>query len=186
MSIAPDLPALIAAASEGSTRAFEELYRALSPGVLRYLRAKNYEEAEDLAAEVWAEVARRMSSFVGGEGDFRAVLFTIARRRVHDHWRWRQRRPSDPVEPDELGDHPALDQPDGVVIEAMDAQRAVDRLVRHLSEPQAEVVLLRVLGGLSVDEVAHLLGRSPGAVRALQHRALKRLARDNTVQAVPE
>jgi RNA polymerase sigma-70 factor (ECF subfamily) len=59
----------------------------------------------------------------------------------------------------------------------LDAQRAVAELTQHLSEEVAEVVVLRVVAGLSVEQVAALTGRSAGAVRVLQHRALRKLAR---------
>ncbi len=70
----------------------------------------------------------------------------------------------------------AADDPEGAAIAALGAQAAVDRIVGALTPEQAEVVLLRVLGGLAVSQVADVLGKQPSAVRVLQHRALRRLA----------
>jgi RNA polymerase sigma-70 factor (ECF subfamily) len=68
-----------------------------------------------------------------------------------------------------------------VVLAALGAQAAVDRIAAVLTPDQAEVVLLRVLGGLAVAQVAEVLGKQPNAVRVIQHRALRRLAQHFTV-----
>jgi RNA polymerase sigma-70 factor (ECF subfamily) len=131
--------------------------------------------AEDLAADVWMAAARVIPAFDGDAMGFRAWLYGVARRRVADHYRQLGRRPRT-VALDDIDDPPAPVLPDEMAIASISAQEAVDALTRHLSAAQAEVVLLRVLGGFSVDEVARLTGRSSGSVRALQHRALTHLA----------
>jgi RNA polymerase sigma-70 factor (ECF subfamily) len=175
MALDAEFPALLAAAGDGSEEAFDTLYREVGPGLLRYLRAMEPTEAEDLAADVWLAIAGQLGKFAGDENGFRALVFTIARRRVVDHRRRRYRRRTDLVPNETLTDRPGREETEALVIELLDAQSAVDQLVRRLPPAQAEVVLLRVIGGLGVNHVASILGRSPGAVRILQHRALRRL-----------
>lgn len=168
------LTSVVGAAQEGSEEAFSCLFRALNPQILRYLRHHAGAAAEDLAAETWLAVANGFDRFAGDDGDFRSWLFSIARRRVVDHFRREHRRPRTVA----LGAVDAL-APGGDfqadVVGAMSAERAVEILVRDLPADQAEVVVLRVVGGLDVDEVARILGRTPGWVRVAQHRALRRM-----------
>jgi RNA polymerase sigma-70 factor (ECF subfamily) len=173
------LETALRAAQEGDEASLSALYRAFQPPLLRYLRWRAPGVAEDLAQETWLAVARGLPRFHGSLADFRAWLFTIARRRLIDEQRSASRRiPTDPwpehIEPSGalLGADPAE-----TLLGALDAQQAVACLTAHLSPDQAEVVLLRVLGGLDTEQVAALTGRSLGAVRVLQHRALRKLAR---------
>lgn len=169
------LTGALGAARQGDESAIGSLFRAFQPPLLRYLRRQASPVADDLASETWLAVARQLPSFSGSVGDFRALLFTIARRRVVDHYRAEGRRPS--KRPLEARDEPiGGGDPSETVINQLSAQQAVDELVGALSAAQAEVVLLRVVAGLSVEETAVVIGRSPGAVRVLQHRALRRLA----------
>ncbi|HET7172096.1 MAG TPA: sigma-70 family RNA polymerase sigma factor [Gaiellales bacterium] len=140
--------------------------------VVRYLGAVlGRGVAEDVASQVWVEVVAGAAAFRGDAAAFRRWVLATARRRALDHRRrWWQRsvvlRPPGAFE---------LDRP--VVDEVgSDASAAVAR-IKRLPAPQAEVVLLRVLGGYSAEEVAELTGRTPGAVRVIQHRALRRLAK---------
>jgi RNA polymerase sigma-70 factor, ECF subfamily len=123
-------------------------------------------------------VAQRLGDFVGDERAFRCWLFTIARNRLADHRRRAVRRRTTPLPATDI--EPLLDavrsgDPAELVVADMAAQQAIDVLVGALPAAQAEVVLLRVVGGLDVAEVAAVTGRSEGAVRVLQCRALKRL-----------
>jgi RNA polymerase sigma-70 factor (ECF subfamily) len=123
----------------------------------------------------WLDAARGLTSFEGDGDDFRRWLFTIARRRMVDPFRREGRR----VDTTPITGHDDPGGSDGAAGEALAglaAQEAIAALVRDLPESQAEVVLLRVVADLSVEDVAQLTGRSPGAVRVLQHRALRRLA----------
>ncbi len=170
-----DLTAALEAARSGDEEAAAILFIALNPPLLRYLRHHVSGVAEDLAAEVWLGVIGGLAGFRGDLAGFRAWMFSIARRRVADHYDSLERRPR-LVELDGSEEIPERLDAAEPVMAAMAAQDAVEALVRALPPDQAEVVLLRVLGDLSVKEVAELMGRSPGSVRVLQHRALKRLA----------
>jgi RNA polymerase sigma-70 factor, ECF subfamily len=164
-------------ARSGEQRGVSALYRAFHPGLVRYLRHHARGEEEDLASEVWIGAAKLLPRFQGDARAFRALLFTVARRRVVDHHRRTGRSPS-------LVELSAEEEPldevdvERAVLAELSAQQAIALLVRNLPPTQAEVVLLRVVGDLSVEQVAEVLGRSSGSVRVLQHRALQRLAKD--------
>jgi RNA polymerase sigma-70 factor (ECF subfamily) len=119
-------------------------------------------------------VARNLRSFSGDELEFRAWLFTIARRALIDWQRHAARRPQTLPLVD-ANDPPDLDDPASGAIESLATSRALN-LIRALPPDQAEVILLRVVGGLDTSRVATVLGKRPGTVRVLQHRGLRRLA----------
>ncbi len=152
------------------------LYRELQPGLLRYLRAVTPGTAEDLAADVWVEVAACAHRFQGDQAAFRGWLYTIARRRVIDGQRRAGRRRTDPVARERLVAFSGRDRPEEIVVDRANTEAAIAHVVAVLSPDQAEVVLLRVVGGMRVAQVAELLGKRPGTVRVLQHRGLRRLA----------
>ena len=167
---------LLAAARAGSDQAFAALYRRYNHRVLRYFAAFVPTDQEDLAAETWMGAARGLNRFEGDEGRFRTWLFAIAHRRLMQHWRAASRRPADPTDPSSFAGIGALDDVEKLVTADTAAQEAVRKLAAVLSEDQLEIVLLRVLGGLTVDEVAQAVGKRPGTVRVVQHKALRKLA----------
>jgi len=155
-------------AREGDKDALAALFRSLQPQLLRYLRGRLPDAAEDLAAQTWLGAVRNLHRFTGGPEDFRRWLFTIARRRVQDELRRRARRPEIVTEsPPDVATDDELHVRD-------DLARAL-ALVRRLPEDQADAVLLRVVAGMDVRQVAEVMGRSEGSVRVLVHRGLHRL-----------
>jgi RNA polymerase sigma-70 factor (ECF subfamily) len=181
-----ELEAALVAARNGDEAGFSVLWRDLHPRLLRYLRVCGNDGPEDLAAETWMHVVRGLATFEGGVAEFRAWLFTIARHRAIDQGRARARGLSvvsvaDPVE--DTGWHesaPSAEQD----AEDNEATAAALRLVATLPPEQAEMVMLRVVAGLDVADVAQLVGKRPGTVRVGVHRALKTLAR--TAGSEPE
>ncbi len=176
MTIGDGFPDVLSAAQAGAEWAFAQLYRDVNPPLLRYLAVRAPETADDLASDTWLGVARGLRSFVGDERDFRAWLFTIAHRRLVQHWRVQGRRPSTPAAPDTFTDQVAADDPEAVALAKLSARDATRIITSALSPDQADVVLLRILAGLDVDEVAAIMGKRRGTIRVLQHRALRRLA----------
>lgn len=177
MTIGSDFHAVLAAARDGAEWALARLYTDLQPNVLRYLMVHEPAAAEDLASEVWIGVARGLGRFSGGEDAFRAWVFTIARRRVADLHRKMARQPVVPVPPRELASLGTVGNVEDDAIATL-PDDVMSRLAT-LSPDQAEVLLLRVVADLSVSETANILGKRPGAVRILQHRALRRLAQES-------
>jgi RNA polymerase sigma-70 factor (ECF subfamily) len=109
------------------------------------------------------------------QSDWRAWLFTTARRRAIDETRHRSRRPTSPLADLEPGQMPSAPDAADLALHNLATQRAI-ALVSALPPLQAEVIMLRVVAGLDTEAVAELLGRSPGAVRVAAHRGLRRLA----------
>jgi RNA polymerase sigma-70 factor (ECF subfamily) len=171
MAIPTPFDQLLEAVRQGADWAVAELWRDLHPRLLAYFRSAEPAAAEDLAADTWVDVARSLHRFEGGEADFRRFAFTIARRRLSDHRRRRFRRRTDPVATETLAGHAGGDDPAAAAL----GQEAL-AVIRRLPPDQAEVVLLRVVAGLGAEEVGAIVGKSPGAVRVIQHRALRRLA----------
>jgi RNA polymerase sigma-70 factor, ECF subfamily len=176
---AEELELALIAACAGDEAGFATLWRDLHPRLLRYLKARGDDAAEDLAAETWMHVVRGLPTFVGGFADFRAWIFTIARHRAIDQGRARSRglttvSVADPVEVS--GQVPTAPSAEQEAAEN-DATAEALRLVATLPPTQAEMVALRVVAGLDVADVAELMDKRPGAVRVGVHRALKTLAR---------
>lgn len=172
--IGADFDRVLADAQAGDEHAFARLWRDLNPALLRYLSLGG-ELAEEVAAETWTTVVRGLKRFTGDETAWRAWVFTTARRRAIDAGRKRAREAGLGWRASTWASETAPDSAD-VVMEAASTEDAL-RLVRTLPSSQSEVVLLRVVAGLPVAEVAELLGRSPGAVRVACHRGLENLAR---------
>jgi RNA polymerase sigma-70 factor (ECF subfamily) len=175
--LARDFAGVLSAAASGDELAFARLWRDVHPALLRYLRVLTKDEttAEDVAAEVWVDVTRRLGSFTGDESAFRGWLFTLARRRAIDAWRAAQR-----ARVHLTGDDGDLDRAGGLdtagsALERMTTQQAL-ALIATLPMDQAEAITLRVIAGLDVKDVARLLGKRPGAVRVAAHRGLRTLA----------
>lgn len=171
-----ELAATLVAARSGDEAAIQSIYAALHPRLHRYLRHHVGDSAADVASDVWLSVARALPRFDGDPTAFRALIFTIAHRRVVDHHRRSRRQPTTVP----LG--PEFDLADGDdhaerVVDGLRAQDAIRILVEELPADQAEIVLLRVLGGLDAAQVASIVGKTPGAVRVTQYRALRRLQR---------
>ncbi|MFB7464123.1 RNA polymerase sigma factor [Streptomyces sp. NPDC056224] len=159
----------IRAARHGDEAAFRALFRAVQPGLLRYLTVLVGEDAEDVASETWLQAARDLGSFSGDFGDFRGWVAAIGRDRALDPLRRRGRRP------DAEG---AAQAAPGTALSAAAAPGTADALalISRLPRDQAEAVLLRVVMALDAEGAARVLGKRPGAVRRAAHRGLRELA----------
>lgn len=164
-------------ARSGDEHGFVVLYRDVQPALLRYLKVKSPDAAEDVASEVWLHVVRDLAGFAGDADAFRGWVFTIARHRAIDHGRAQAARPSVPVAEPEQSSVAGLTMrsAEAEVVRA-DETRAALAMVATLPAEQAEMVMLRVVAGLDVEAVAQIVGKKPGTVRVAVHRALKNLA----------
>jgi RNA polymerase sigma-70 factor, ECF subfamily len=152
------------------------LYAEYQPALLRYLRGRAPDVADDVASETWISAAQGLNRFSGDGDQFRAWLFTIARRRLIDVRRREKRRPVVNLGEDVTQEMVSTDpSPEETVTAALAGDEAAQRIANILSADQADVILLRVVGGLSVDEVAKIMDKAPVTVRVLQSRGLKRL-----------
>ena len=168
-----DLDAVIPAARQGDPLAWEHIYRSLAGRVASYLRVQRAAEPEDVTSEVFLAVFRNIHNFSGDEAQFRAWVFVIAHRRLLDERRRLGRRDEEPLD---IAAANATGDTEDDALRALGTER-VEALCARLPSDQRGVLLLRLVGDLSVDQVAGVLGKSPGAVKALQRRALAALCR---------
>ncbi|WP_199198907.1 RNA polymerase sigma factor ShbA [Amycolatopsis sp. CA-128772] len=171
----------VAAAIAGDYAAIARLLATIRPLVVRYCRARvgrherSFASADDVAQEVCLAVLTALPSYHDQGRPFLAFVYGIAQHKVADAHRAAARNRADPVP----------EVPDGVSESAGPEQRALRfelneqlaRLLDVLPAKQREIVVLRVVVGLSAEETAAAVGSTPGAVRVAQHRALARLRR---------
>ena len=171
-------------ARAGSQAAFGELWRLLSPAVCGYLRAKGAADPDATTNEVFLGAFGALGDFVGDGGQFRGLLFTIAQRRLVDEFRRRACRPEEvpwTADLDERHDHSAEHH---VLVGQGDNEARA--LLDGLPADQKDVMMLRIFGDLTVDQIAAALGKTPGAVKQLQRRGLDNLRRRVGAPAVSE
>jgi RNA polymerase sigma-70 factor (ECF subfamily) len=167
--------AVLDAARSGAAWGFESLYRSLAARVCGYLRVRGAPEPEELTSEVFLRVFDRLDRFNGEEAQFRSWVFTIAHHLLIDDRRRRDARPRTApllvaVESIAGGDGEAD------ALRHLDL-RDVQATLGALPEDQRDVLMLRVVADQTVEDVARTLGKSTGAVKALQRRGLARLRR---------
>ncbi len=173
----------LAAARTGAEWAWRELYGDAAPRVLRFLRARGTTDPHDVVGDVFLKAVRTLKTFEGGRGDFHAWLLTIARNRVIDLARQADRRPRSSGT-EELLEIPAADSDPAELAEREMTRARVRQVIDDLSPHQRDVMVLRVLSGLNLQETARALGKSVGAVKALQVRATAQIRRRMAEEAV--
>lgn len=161
---------VVAAAQTGDTDAFTVIYRNLSGSVCGYLRAKGVLDPEAVTSDVFLGVLPRLRNVTGGAAGLRKLVFSIAHARMVDEHRERARRPLhtdyEPAEDDRVVDSAEDDAHVG-----LGTARVVE-ILSLLPPDQRDVLSLRVVADLTIDQVAEIMGRSSGAVKQLQRRGL--------------
>ncbi len=172
---------VLAAAQADAGWAYERLYRSLSPSICGYLRIQGAADPEDLTSEVFLGAFRRIGAFAGDEAQFRSWVFTIADRRLTDERRARGCRPqvADAALPEAAGGDVEEE-----ALRRLSAER-VRSLCAGLAPDQADVLLLRLVSCLTVEAIAAILGKTPGAVKALQRRGVCALRKQLQHEGVP-
>lgn len=176
----------LAAARAGEGWALAELFRDLHPRIRRYLNGFEPQAADDLTSDAWLDVVRALERFRGTASELRAFAFSIARTRLAE---FRERADAElPIDPISVVTSPEI--PGALPLDAvpglggLDTQIALERVL-SLPLEEAEVILLRVLGGLSIQEVARTLEKPARTVRATQQRALLALAEATSPERSP-
>lgn len=171
---APD-EEVVRRAREGDHEAFGQLWVELSPAVRAFVWSRGAHEPEDVTSEVFLSFYQALGSFSGGLDEARALLFTIAHRRLTDEFRSRSRRPltvswsaQDDVRTTVSAEHRAL--------AALAGETAASAL-ESLTEEQRQVITLRIYGDLTLEQVAAVVGKRLPAVKALHHRGMQTLRR---------
>ena len=183
MTLGPTFNEVLAAARTGAEWAWRALYTDLAPLVLGYFRARRVPEAEDLTGEVFVDVVRGLGGFEGGERDLRAWVLTVAHRRMVDNVRRHSRDRVETRIDAELAGLAATGNAEDEALAHLGTARTREVIAR-LTPDQQDVLLLRILGDLTLEEIAAALGKRVGAIKALQHRALAALRREISKEGV--
>lgn len=178
-SAVDDLDALVGSAVGGDRVAVDGVLRRVRPFVVRYCRARlgrhnmTFASADDVAQEVCLAVVTALPSYRDVGRPFLAFVYGIAAHKVADAYRSATRNPAEPVPevPDVLS---LADGPEQRAIRGELAEHMME-LLRMLPTKQREILVLRVVVGLSAEETATAVGSTAGAVRVSQHRALSQL-----------
>lgn len=181
MAIGEPFDSVLSAAKTGAEWAWSAMYRDLWGPVTGYLANRGAFEAEDTASEVFLKVARNIHGFDGDESSFRSWVFVIAHRTLIDDRRYHSRRPETAALPEPFSH-------EGGNVE----DEAVDHLVtgelldtfESLTTAQRDVLALRMIAGLTLEQTAEVMGKRTGAIKALQHRALATLQREMESEGV--
>jgi RNA polymerase sigma-70 factor (ECF subfamily) len=176
MTIGDRFARIMEDARKGDQQAITFLYLDANPVLLKYLRAREPQEAEDLCSEIWIQLARRLPRFEGDERQWWGFVFLVARRCLNDYWKRKRRRRTDPVAPESFANRQDLADVEASALQSVATDQAVAFVTISLTPEQADVILLRVVAGLDAEEVGLAIGKRAASVRVIQHRALRRLA----------
>lgn len=159
---------------------FSIVYQTYASQVLGYLTARGVDDPEAVMQEVFLGVLPRLKTVSGGVAGLRTFVFSVAHARMVDDHRRQRRTPVElPFEPDLDGREQSSAEDE--VLQRIAPQEVTD-LLNVLPDEQREVVSLRLVGGLTVEEVGAVMGKSAGAVKQLQRRALIRLREQSAVK----
>lgn len=171
----PVEPILIQRAQQGEEAALAELYQRHTPAIFRYFffRVNDQALAEDLTGEVFMHMVEALPRYVERGVPFAAWLFRIAHARLVDHHRRAAHRPTESLTETHPDHAPSPEDQAHSLAEA----RRLKKAIALLTEEQQTVIQLRFVEGYSLEETARMMGKTTGAIKAMQHRALNRLAR---------
>ena len=171
------LIALVELARKGDSEAFGLLYDHYHGAVYRFLfyRTRSVQLAEDLTSETFFRALRSMTNFRWQGRDFGAWLMTIARNLATDHFKAGRTRLE--LTTEDMGQHDdTTEGPEGAVLAGLTNEILLEALAQ-LPDEQRDCVVMRFLQGMSIAETAAVLGRSDGAIKQLQLRGIRNLAK---------
>jgi len=171
----PDEHRLIELAKSGNAEAYGQLYDAYIDRVYRFIffRVSNESTAEDLTSQVFLKAWQNISRY-RPRGPFLAWLYTIARNTVIDHYRTTKR--TVPIE--EAAPIAAPNNNLDELVEFKSEMTSLQESLQYLTEEQREVVILKFIAEYDTNQIARKMGKTEGAIRALQMRALQTLAKE--------
>jgi RNA polymerase sigma-70 factor (ECF subfamily) len=177
-SLAELLDQLATRAGRGDRGAFEEIYNHLAEPIFAFVRARcESAAAEDVMATVFLNAWRSARRYKPGSLHYEPWIFAIARNELKGHWRAR-RRVTEPLEMDVAA------EANETAARGHELRYLVAQLLSELTREQREVVFLRYYGDRSHAEIAEMVGKREGAVRALHLRALRQLRKEITRVAI--
>lgn len=150
---------------------FAAAYRTFAGPVHGYLKARGLDDPEAVTQDVFLAFYPKIGSLTGGLAGAKSLLFSIAHARMVDHYRRLERRPQlTPYDPQQDGrTSPSAED------QAVELTAGAAAMLEGLSAEHQEVLALRVVADLSIDQVADIMGKSAGAIKQLQRRALQNL-----------
>lgn len=165
---------VLLAARAGAEWAWTRLYDGLAPTLLGYLRAQGAPDPDGICGEVFCQLVRDIHKFEGDEAGFRSWVFVMVHHRLVDDVRRRKRRPESVSDSEAFA---TIQDPVDVEMQVIRGATEAElrAMLEDLTDSQRDVLLLRVFGGLTLDEVARSIGKRVGAVKALQRRGLEAL-----------
>ncbi len=174
---AHDERTLIDRAKRGDREAIAEIYDRHVDRIYRYVRYRIVDGrvAEDITADVFLKAIESLDRFDERGVPFIAWLYRIAHARVIDYWRRLQRRPEVEID-DPTVQEVVFDEEDANETDVLQ-HRSLLKAVQHLTDEQQQVITLHFREGLSMTEIAQIMDKTEGAIKALQRRALEALAR---------
>ena len=174
---------VLAAAQEGSEWAWDILVCDVGPRLVGFFRTRGIADPEALTGDVFVDLAKNLTNFDGDESGFRSWVFVIAYRRMSDEWRRQKRRA--PETPSDTTAEPVRVAPsaEDVAMEGLESVEAI-RMLEVLTADQRDVISLRVVAGLTLEETAQVVGKPIGSVKSLQRRGLATLRREIVRQGV--
>lgn len=163
----------VLAAQQGDPIGMRTVYLSLAPSVLGYLTGKGVDDPEAVTQHVFLALFRQLSAFRGGQQAIRTLTFAIAHARLVDHIR-RSICTPETSEYDPTQDPRSSTSAENQVLDSFE-HSDIALVLEQLGDDQREVLLLRIVADLSVEQVATIMGRSVGATKQLQRRALNTL-----------
>lgn len=158
----------LSAALAGDPSGFSAVYSTISPAVLGYFRARGVDDPEALTQDVFVDVLPKLQGIKGGHTGLRTFIFSIAHARLVDYRRRSARAPQlseyDPLQ-DERYSNSAED-------DVLGSLGGISTTLSMLNDEQREVLILRIVADLSVEQVAGIMNKTPGAIKQLQRRGL--------------
>lgn len=164
---------VLLAAQTGAAWACTHIWVEHAPAVAAFLTARGSREPEDLTSEVFLTVFERLRDFSGDAAAFRSFVFSVAYRRLVDELRMRSRRGETAEWSPESDPRRASSAEDEATARIGDARALA--LLDQLPPDQRDVMVLRIIADLTVEQIAEVLHKRAGAVKALQRRALENL-----------
>lgn len=172
-----DIAAIVQQAQNGEAAAFGQLYEIYSDRVFRYVayRVDSDADAEDITEDVFIRMLEAIGSFKWRDVPFSAWLMRIAHNRVIDHYRRGRLRTATPL--DDAPPIPSRDRDPQEKVDTFSDLQELRVAMAGLTDLQRQVISLRFGSDLSIAETAHAMNRNEGAVKALQHSAIRALRR---------
>jgi RNA polymerase sigma-70 factor, ECF subfamily len=166
-----DEVSLVRRAQQRDTEAFAQLYEAYFDKIYRYLalRIRNDYEAEDMTQQVFMKALQSISSYKSTGVPFSSWLYRIAHNQYVDFFRQQNKKATVDIEGLQIP-HTG-DDPEHMMERKVDIEE-LKKAMKRLTESQQEVLTLRFTGELSIIECAQIMGKSEGAIKALQHSAV--------------